>query len=240
MRLSHAAVAALAVMSLLAPLAWAQSADATDAAAGTSVRALLDRYFWGKNTASVGLFYIHTADSAEPLETTTTALGLGTYKSPGTSSTVSDEVTPALTFKHFFTEHVAVAFAFGVPPTFDIRGRGIVIAPVAGIAPLQLVDLGAPDNNPLLSVRQWSPALELQYFFNPETSRVRPFVGVGLTYTFFTDIQLNRTFENRLRDLGPLLQLGMGKLPTGPATVQADLSSSWQPVLTAGMQYEFI
>ena len=88
---------------------------------------------------------------------------------------------------------------------------------------------GAPDNNPLLSVRQWSPALELQFFFNPETSRVRPFVGVGLTYTFFTDIQpqmleiLRRRLADKKINNVTLVQGAIDDPRLPPASVDLEL-----------------
>ena len=238
--LAVAALAFLAAFTAFVPGADAQSTESTPDAATGAPGSFLDRYFWGKNVFSVGFFYIDTLDSAEPLTTTTASFGLGTFTSPDTSSSVSNAVTPSFTFRHFFTDHVAATFAFGVPPKFTVHGSGTVIAPLPGITPLKLVDLGASENNPVITAREWGPALLLHYFFNEESSRFRPFVGIGVSYNFFSDVKLNGNVEQTLRNLGPLLQLGLGNASTSPADVSVDLTSSWQVVGNAGVQYEFV
>ncbi|MBI4587265.1 MAG: OmpW family protein [Candidatus Rokubacteria bacterium] len=232
----------LACVALTAGLlpwsAFGQSADASAPAAETP-GGFLERYVLGRNVLGIGWAHIHTVDSSKPVRTSTSSLHLGTYQSPGTETMVSDSDTLVLTFTHFFTDNIAATFAFGLPPKFKLTGRGNVIAPVPVVGPLTLVDLGAPENNPLATVREWSPTLLLLYYFGDNDTKFRPFLGAGVNYTFFTDVKLKRNFEKQLRDLGPLLELGMGKPPTGPAKVGVDVESSWQPVVTAGIQYEF-
>jgi outer membrane protein len=230
----------LTALVLLAPPAVAQTTESPGSGFGDSVATFLDRYFWSKNVASVGFFYAITLDSSEPLSTTTTSLGLGTFTSPGTSSSVSDAVTPSFTFRHFFTENFAATFAAAVPPKFTVDSKGMIAPTVPGLGTLTLVDLGLPQNNPSITAREWAPAFLIHYFFGSESSRIRPFIGIGVTYNFFTDVKLNDNLENSLSDLGPLLQFGMGQQPTGKAKVDVDLSSSWQVVGNAGVQWEFI
>ena len=138
-----AALACAAASTLAAPLAHAQStAEANVAASASSgsgsaisssgggFSGFMDNYVWGRNVMALGWFYIRPMDSATPLTTTTTALGLGTYQSPGTDVKVSNANTLSLTFTHFFTDNIAGTFVGGVPPKFNLYGSGNVIAPV--------------------------------------------------------------------------------------------------------------
>ncbi|CAJ0773536.1 hypothetical protein LMG18090_00094 [Ralstonia mannitolilytica] len=121
----------------------------------------------------------------------------------------------------------------------DIDGRGKVIAPVPALGNLTLIDLGLPKNNPVASARAWNPALIGQYYFGTAQRRLRPFIGAGVSYNFFTQLRLNPNFVSAMQNLGQVLQLGMGQIPTGPAKVSAQTSSSWAPVANIGMSYEF-
>lgn len=76
----------------------------------------------------------------------------------------------------------------------------------------------------------------LQYYFNSATARFRPFVGVGVSYNFFTDIQLNPNFVSSTQNnLGSVLAAGAAK--PGITSVSAKASPSWAPVFNAGASY---
>ena len=244
-----AALACAAVSTLAASAAHAQSTAEANVAASASTGSgsssgggfgqFMDDYVWGRNVMALGWFYIRPMDSATPLTTTTSALGLGTYQSPGTDVRVSNANTLSLTFTHFFNDNIAGTFVGGVPPKFDLYGSGNVIAPVPVIGPLTLINLGLPQNNPVATVREWSPAIVAQYYFGTKESKFRPFVGGGVSYNFFTNLKLNPNFVNALQNLGQVLQLGMGQVPSGTAKVTAETSSSWTPVANVGVSYEF-
>ena len=229
-----AALACAAVSTLAASAAHAQSTAEANVAASASTGSgsssgggfgqFMDDYVWGRNVMALGWFYIRPMDSATPLTTTTSALGLGTYQSPGTDVRVSNANTLSLTFTHFFNDNIAGTFVGGVPPKFDLYGSG---------------NLGLPQNNPVATVREWSPAIVAQYYFGTKESKFRPFVGGGVSYNFFTNLKLNPNFVNALQNLGQVLQLGMGQVPSGTAKVTAETSSSWTPVANVGVSYEF-
>jgi len=72
--------------------------------------------------------------------------------------------------------HFTFELAMGVPPVAKTKGRG----------PL---DLGSvPYNDQVLSTVRWfAPTGFIEYNFLPESSPVRPFIGVGVNYTYFYD-----------------------------------------------------
>jgi outer membrane protein len=199
----------------------------------------------GDNVVSLGWFHVQTLDSSNNQTTTVpnspvySVLGLPTsFTSPGTFQTVSNADTLGLTIAHFVTDNIAVTTVAGVPPKFKLSGTGVLQAPGPAGA-LGNVNLGAPANNPLVtSVREWSPALLFQYYLFDAKSTFRPFVGLGVSYNWFSSIQLNQNFKNSLNSqLGATLAAGSGH-PT-PSTVAAQSTPSWQPVFNAGLTYNF-
>ena len=76
----------------------------------------------------------------------------------------------------------------------------------------------------------------LQYYFGAANAKFRPFLGLGVSYNWFSDLQLNTNFIKQTQDnLGAVLAAGAGK--PGTTSVEAKASSSWQPVFNAGLQY---
>lgn len=189
-----------------------------------------------------GWFLIAPQASSQPLHTELAPSVLGavlgiepSFSSPGTSASVSDSNTPALTLSYFFTDHLALKVEGGLPAEFELHGDGVV-RPTGIAGSLINVDLGAADNQPLASARQWSPAALLQYYFFDSSQRLRPYLGVGATYTWFTDIELTPAFEQDVRrNFGAPLALATAS--PGPVRVTGEASSSWAPIVNAGLSY---
>lgn len=197
----------------------------------------------GDNVAALGWFHVMPQDSSTPLTTHVAPVPINTplrlpnsFTSPGTSLSTNSADTLGLVFSHFVTDHFAVTSVAGVPPKFELYGHG-TIQPPGPAGALGKQDIGDPAVNPIVkSVRQWSPALIFQYYFGESTSKFRPFVGIGVSYNWFSDIQLNENFVTSTQNnLGAILAAGAGK--TGKTTVEAKASSSWQPVFNVGAMY---
>ncbi len=156
--------------------------------------------------------------------------------SPGSAATVSSANTRAFTQSHFFTDHLAVKLEGGIPATFDLYGRGTV-RPTGITGNLISVDLGDPASNPIASAKQWSPALIAQYYFFAPDAVVRPFLGIGFTYTWFTEVSTSQTFQDQLNNnFGSVLALAAGK--PGPTHVTSDASSSFAAAYSAGLAFK--
>ncbi|MFD1560696.1 OmpW family protein, partial [Paraburkholderia silviterrae] len=197
----------------------------------------------GDNVAVLGWFHVAPKDSSTPLTTTVAPTPINTplrlpnsFTSPGTSLSTNNANTVGLVFTHFLTDHIAVASVAGVPPTFKLYGHG-TIKPPGPAGALGSQNLNDPATNPIVqSVRQWSPALIFQYYFRDGDAKFRPFVGVGVSYNWFSDIQLNPNFVKATQDdLGSVIAAGAGK--PGATQVSAKASSSWQPVFNLGAEY---
>ncbi|AYZ64974.1 OmpW family protein [Burkholderia multivorans] len=197
----------------------------------------------GDNVATLGWLHVMPQGSGGPLTTHVVDSPMNgplrlpsSFTSPGTSLTVNNADTVGLTLTHFFTDHIAVTSVLGVPPEFKLTGHG-EIRPFGPSGSLGNVDLGKAANQPAVkNARQWSPAVILQYYFNAPTARFRPFVGVGVSYSWFTNIQLNGNFARDINEnLGSVLAAGAGK--PGPTSVEAKSSSSFTPIYNIGASY---
>ena len=196
----------------------------------------------GNHLIQVGVFHVDTLDDSEPLSTTlrpgaAALLGVQSeFESAGTGAQVSSSDTLALIYSYFVTDHFALKFEGGIPAQFKLHGTGTV-APTGPAGQLINVDLGDPANNPLAEVTQWSPVFMLQYFFRDPRKEIRPYVGLGVTYTWFTDIKADPDFEDALNNqFGRTLALA--NLSPGQTVVDAKAKSDIAPVFNMGVSAE--
>jgi outer membrane protein len=194
----------------------------------------------GDLVLTAGGIYTHTFGASGPVHTTLrntlagNVLGIqSSFDSSGTKVLPGDSATVLLGGSLYLSPHLALVADAGLPPRFDIRGQGVV-APTGISGRLFNVDLGAPASNPLASVREWSPAALLLYRFGEPEARLRPHLALGLTYVWYSGIQLDPDFENDLQDnFGRVLAIAAGK--PGPTTVRTQSSRQFAPVLNAGL-----
>ncbi|MEX3952920.1 OmpW family protein [Paraburkholderia sp. EG287B] len=160
---------------------------------------------------NAGWIHLAPQDSSQPL--TVNALGASSTV-PGSGAAVSDADTFAITATYFVTDHIAVETLLGVPPKLQLSGTGSLAA---------LGNLG--------SARVWSPAILAQYHFGEPTARLRPYVGAGVTYVWFKNIELNSPIATGQFLASPTLDAKL----EGPTSVS--LSSSLAPIVNAGLTY---
>ncbi|SAK46337.1 outer membrane protein [Caballeronia hypogeia] len=154
-----------------------------------------------------GWFHLSPQDSSEPFRINEVGGNPVNITAPGTGASISDADTAGFTVGYFVTDHIAAEFEFGIPPKFDLSGTG------------SLASYGK-----LGTVKQWSPTLLFKYFFLGPQTKFRPYVGIGVTRTWFTDGTItNQAFQASV--------LG------GPTSTSA--SSVWAPVFNVGFTYAF-
>ena len=157
--------------------------------------------------ATAGWFHFAPQDSSTPVRVTSLGGVPVNVTIPNTGAGVSSADTAGFTAGYFATDHIAAEFEFGFPPTFDVNGTGIWS---------RYGKIG--------SVKQYSPALLLKYFFFDAQAKFRPFVGIGVTRTSFSDAKItNQSFE--------ATALG--------GTTSAEASTVWAPVFNIGVSYAF-
>ena len=69
----------------------------------------------------------------------------------------------------------------GVPPKFKLSGEG-TLGPIG--------ELG--------EARQWSPTVLAKYYFNDGEAKFRPYVGLGATYVWYSDVKLTPGLQGAL------------------------------------------
>lgn len=157
-----------------------------------------------------GWLYLAPRDSSTPLTFTTPVQA----EVPGSGASIDNADTLGLHATYFVTNHWAVEGILGVPPKFELQGAG-TLAPLGKLG----------------DARQWGPTLLVKYVFGEPNASLRPFAGMGVTYVWYSDVNLTAGLQGAING-----RLG---LPPGATTTTADLDSSWAPVFSIGAGYRF-
>lgn len=163
----------------------------------------------GDNTLSVGWVHSMPQTGSGPLHITSIGGMPVDVPVPGSGAGARNSDTIGLTLEHYFTDHIGLSVLVGVPGRTQLEGRGT------------LNSYGV-----LGDARTWAPEVVLRYHFAESESRIRPYLGLGVNYTWFTNARItNSAFVTQTFG------------PGGSATASA--SSSWSPVFQAGLDYRF-
>jgi outer membrane protein len=112
---------------------------------------------------------------------------------PGADAEVGDATTVLLTYEIEVKPNVGIEFVLGIPPK------------IKGTATGSVAFLGE-----VLTVRNVSPALVVNYHFGKAGDTVRPYIGLGLNYTHFTNIESRYGWDVEMRDsVGYVAQVGV-------------------------------
>lgn len=143
----------------------------------------------------------------------------------------------ALVGQYFLTDVWALRLILGYPPKGSVEGSGTVRT----TGPLGLaaqIDLGEPRFNPTGRARQWVPVFLVTRHFGAPEAVLRPYLGIGVTYAFFTEVSLNGDLKAEAnRRFGTPLAFAAG-IP-GPTTIDARLEPNLAPALAAGVRWRF-
>ncbi|WP_180084806.1 OmpW family protein [Acinetobacter sp. YH12145] len=191
--------------------------------------------------------------------------GLDNWSAEGTGLEAEDVDTLGLTFNYHINDNVSLQVIGGIPPEVDIKGKGMITAPLSGLAePGGLGGMLFPDGLPLdyavpitdlssygkaASARAWTPVFQAQYQFGQSgVNKFRPYVGAGIMYAYFNDIELNKGIESDLIAAGHMIQnikdnnAGAaldGKESSGKMVVDVDADDAIAPIVTLGFTYDF-
>lgn len=117
-----------------------------------------------ENVVKAGITYYQPHSHIEGLS------GIGLP--PGADAEVGSATTLLVVYERLLTPNVGIELALGVPPKTKTKATGSVAF------------LG----DDVLSAKNVGPTLLLNYHFFAPTQALRPYVGVGVNYTKFTDI----------------------------------------------------
>jgi outer membrane protein len=162
----------------------------------------------GDNIFSLGLASINTDVGVGTLSSSGTPVApVLQGKLVGASATADSVTTLSASWLHMYTDNVGAEVTIGIPPKLTL-------------------DLATP-NGSLKShpagatAKALTPAVVAKYFFNTPADKVRPYLGLGVSYVSFNSVEAN------LAD--PEVK--------GFAGSGVSLTSSWVPVYNAGMIY---
>ena len=161
----------------------------------------------GSITTAVGWLHVAPQSSATPLVVQSVGGMQVNQEQPGTGAHATSTDTVGITTEYYVTDNIGVAMLAGLPLKVNLVGDGTL---------RKYGNLG--------STRPMPPALELRYHLFSATSKFRPFVGLGVNYTWFA--QVRATNSQFITDT------------YGPGgTAHATLSASWNPVFELGANY---
>lgn len=155
------------------------------------------------NTVRVGLYSVKYSASADNLS--------GPFTPPGINLRVGHVNTPYFAYLRRLSADWELELAAGIPPKTTTYGVGPA---TLGSVPF--------NGQPVATARWFSPSVLIEYKFLDESSKFRPYAGVGVNYTHFYD--RNSTAQGDAANGGP---------------TSTNLSDSIGPAATVGMEYKF-
>ncbi|MHB9841762.1 OmpW/AlkL family protein [Paraburkholderia terrae] len=161
----------------------------------------------GSMTLSTGWLHVAPQGYATPLTVESVGGIPVNQEVVGSGAHASSTDTMGIAAEYYVTDNIGVALLFGLPLTVDLVGDGTL---------KKYGNLG--------STRPMPPAIELRYHLFSAGSKFRPFIGLGVNYTWFT--QVRATNSQFITD-----SFGPG------GSAHATLSSSWNPVFEIGAAY---
>ncbi|KVL37247.1 OmpW/AlkL family protein [Burkholderia sp. MSMB1835] len=161
----------------------------------------------GSFTLSTGWLHAAPLGDATPL-TVTSVDGIAVnQKLSGTGAHALSTDTLGINGEYYMTDNIGIAALVGLPLTGSVQGKGTFA---------KYGTLG--------TTRPMPPVIELRYHLFEAQSKFRPFVGLGVNYTWFTQVRVTN---------GQFITNSVG--PGG--SVHATLSASWNPVFDVGANY---
>jgi outer membrane protein len=156
----------------------------------------------GPNDVRLGMYFVHYEANAEDIS--------GPYTPPGLNGHIQNVITLYAAYVRTLSTHLDAELAFGYPPLTKIEGRG----------PAKLGSV--PYSGQILATSRWvAPSFLLEYVFGEPSSRLRPYIGLGVNYTKFVARQSTAAGNAAFG---------------GPTSVS--LPASVGPAATAGLSYE--
>jgi outer membrane protein len=161
----------------------------------------------GSITVSTGWLHIAPQGDATPLTVESIGGVAVNHQIAGSGAHPTSSDTVGITTEYYVTDNIGVAMLLGQPLKVNLVGDGTL---------QKYGNLG--------STKPMPPAIELRYHLFSAESKFRPFVGLGVNYTWFTQVRLSNS-QFVTDNLGP------------GGSAHAELSSSWNPVFEIGANY---
>ncbi|MHA3103115.1 OmpW/AlkL family protein [Acinetobacter sp. ANC 3791] len=100
---------------------------------------------------------------------------------PSAGFELKDSDTAEFKFDYLVDDNVSLGLIVGVPPTFDIKGKGQLLGGALNLDKFSKVG----------DVKVYSPVVTGKYTFGAVNNKLRPYVGAGLMYAHFSNFKLD-------------------------------------------------
>ncbi|MGH8493703.1 MAG: OmpW/AlkL family protein [Moraxellaceae bacterium] len=169
---------------------------------------------------------------------------------------VGESNTIGLFYSYAIDQHWGIEVFGGIPPEVELYGSGVAYAPVTvlqlpplpiiGNLPLfggqlqaggltELLNAGDPANNPIATAKAWSPTIITTYTFFDKNALIRPYLGLGMTYGFLTDIKINPHVTESLNEKGALIALLTLNPDASTVSIEGEADPFFSAVGTVGV-----
>lgn len=111
---------------------------------------------------------------------------------PNAGFELEDSDTAEFKFDYLVNDNVSLGLILGVPPKFDIKGKGSLLGG----------NLNLDQFSKVGDVKVYSPVVTGKYHFGTVDSKFRPYVGAGFMYAHFTNFKLDSSVSSTLTQLG--------------------------------------
>ena len=196
---------------------------------------------WG---VSAGWLHVIPQGKKQGISGNTTAqtpiLGAQQASSPNAGFEVQDADTAGLMLDYFVNDNVSLELVLGAPPEMELSGKGNISLPIVGtVAKLDQFEK-------IATTDAYTPTVTARYHFGSVENRVRPYLGGGVMYAHFSNVEadpaVNAELQSRNPLVGNLLKPELGKIkvddafaPVVLAGVDVNINKDW--FATASVSY---
>jgi len=142
-----------------------------------------------------------------------TGPGFSTTSNTGNAASQTDAFAGVLGY--YITDNIEVESFFGIPPKVDQQGTGAFSASAL---------------NPVMHSYVWSPMVVAKYVFGTPASKLRPYLGAGVSYIWFSGTSLSGPYQQAL-------SMSFSGGSTASLQTTASVSRQFAPLLVGGFTY---
>ncbi|KQW88294.1 OmpW family protein [Acinetobacter sp. Root1280] len=147
--------------------------------------------------------------------------------SPGAGFEVQDDDTAGLILDYFINDNVSLELVLGAPPEMELSGKGQINIPFGGI---EITAANLDKFDKVATTDAYTPTFLAKYHFGSVNNKLRPYLGAGVMYAHFSDVQADPNINAELNSnaILALLKPELGKIKVDDA---------FAPVVIAGLDY---
>lgn len=137
---------------------------------------------------SAGWAHIMPQGKKQGVSTQLAATGTALPFNSAAGFELEDSDTAEFKFDYLVNDNVSLGLILGVPPTFDIKGKGKLLSGALNLDKFSKVG----------DVEVYSPVVTGKYHFGTVDSKFRPYVGAGIMYAHFHNFKLDSAVSSDL------------------------------------------